>query len=165
MKNKKTLNIFDRKKDTISISDFVTFYLNDGITINCQKLTHRDLKSFNNPYVVTVSYEFASTNRELILTNKIILVTDRYNNIAPYVNPDELRKLEKLEAIDEQIKILKKVRLDQLSKLISLWSKMQVLLYEKRQIELTIDLLDEINKSSKIDELGGKDYVKKYQRR
>ena len=162
MKNKKNLNIFDKKKDTISITDFVTYYLNDGQIIDCHKLTHRDLKSFNNPYVLTVSYEFASTNRELILTNKIILVTDRYNNIAPYVNPNELRKLEKLDTIDEQIKILKKVRLDQLSKLIGLWSQMQVLLYEKKQIEMTINLLEEINNLSKIDELGGKNYVKKY---
>ena len=162
MKNKKNLDIFDKKKDTISITDFVTYYLNDGMMIDCKKMTHRDLKSFNNPYVVTVSYEFAATNRELILTNKIILVADRYNNIAPYVNPNELRNLEKLESIDEQIKLLKKVRLDQLSKLIGLWSQMQVLLYEKKQIELTINLLEEINNQSKIDELGGKSYVKKY---
>lgn len=162
MKNRKNLDIFDKRKDTVSITDFVTHYLNDGKLIDCKKLTHRDLKSFNNPYVVTVSYEFAATNRELILVNKIILVTDRYNNIAPYVNPDELRKLEKLNSINEQIKELKKVRINQLSKLIDSWGPMQILLYEKRQIELTLNLLQEINNQSKIYELGGKSYVKKY---
>ncbi len=162
MKNRKNLDIFDKRKDTVSITDFVTHYLNDGKLIDCKKLTHRDLKSFNNPYVVTVSYEFAATNRELILVNKIILVIDRYNNIAPYVNPDELRKLEKLNSINEQIKELKKVRINQLSKLIDLWGPMQILLYEKRQIELILNLLQEINNQSKIYELGGKSYVKKY---
>ncbi len=162
MKNRKNLDIFDKRKDTVSITDFVTHYLNDGKLIDCKKLTHRDLKSFNNPYVVTVSYEFAATNRELILVNKIILVIDRYNNIAPYVNPDELRKLEKLNSINEQIKELKKVRINQLAKLIDLWGPMQILLYEKRQIELILNLLQEINNQSKIYELGGKSYVKKY---
>ena len=162
MKNRKNLDIFDKRKDTVSITDFVTHYLNDGKLIDCKKLTHRDLKSFNNPYVVTVSYEFAATNRELILVNKIILVADRYNNIAPYVNPDELRKLEKLNSINEQIKELKKVRINQLAKLIDLWGPMQILLYEKRQIELILNLLQEINNQSKIYELGGKSYVKKY---
>ena len=162
MKNRKNLDIFDKRKDTVSITDFVTHYLNDGKLIDCKKLTNRDLKSFNNPYVVTVSYEFAATNRELILVNKIILVIDRYNNIAPYVNPDELRKLEKLNSINEQIKELKKVRINQLAKLIDLWGPMQILLYEKRQIELILNLLQEINNQSKIYELGGKSYVKKY---
>ena len=162
MKNRKNLDIFDKRKDTVSITDFVTHYLNDGKLIDCKKLTHRDLKSFNNPYVVTVSYEFAATNRELILVNKIILVIDRYNNIAPYVNPDELRKLEKLNSINEQIKELKKVRINQLAKLIDLWGPMQILLYEKRQIELILNLLQEINNQSKIYELRGKSYAKKY---
>ena len=162
MKNRKNLDIFDKRKDTVSITDFVTHYLNDGKLIDCKKLTHLDLKSFNNPYVVTVSYEFAATNRELILVNKIILVIDRYNNIAPYVNPDELRKLEKLNSINEQIKELKKVRINQLAKLIDLWGPMQILLYEKRQIELMLNLLQEIHNQSKIYELGGKSYVKKY---
>ena len=37
-----------------------------------------------------------------------------------------------------------------------------MLLYEKEQIEGTIEILNEINRSSKVDELGGKSYVKKY---
>ena len=42
---------------------------------------------------------------------------------------------------------------------------MQILLYQKDQIEGTINILEEINRSSKINELGGKTYVKKYQGR
>ena len=159
---KKNLSKFDKTKDTIKIRDFVVQYLNDGISVDCHKLTHKNLKSFNNPYVIAVSFDFASSNVELILTNKILLVSDYYGNIAPYINPHELKKLENLGSIEEQIIELKKIRINQLSKLLSLWGKMQVLLYEKSRIEGTIVILEEINRQSKIDELGGKNYVKKY---
>ncbi len=162
---KKNLSRFDKVKDTMRMEDFVIQYLNDGVYVDCYKLTHKQLKSFNNPYVVAVSYEFADANIELILTNKILLVSDRYGNIAPYINPRELKRLETLGSIEDQITELKKVRINQLSKLVNLWGQMQILLYEKDQIEGTIGILEEINRSSKVDELGGKTYVKKYQRR
>ena len=163
--SRKNLEKFDKTKDTIKMEDFVIHYLNDDVLIKCRKLTHKDLKSFNNPYVVTVSYEFASANMELILTNKIILVIDRLGHVAPYINPNELKKIQNLDVVDEQIAKLKKVRINQLKKLISLWSDMQMLLYEKRSIEATISLLEEIKKQSRIEQLGGKSYVKEYQRR
>ncbi len=160
--SRKNLEKFDKIKDTIKMEDFVVHYLNDDVLIRCRKLTHKDLKSFNNPYVVTVSYEFASTNIELVLTNKIILVVDRLGHIAPYINPNELKKIKSLGIIDEQIAKLKKIRINQLSKLISLWSEMQMLLYERKKIEGTIELLREIKKQSSIEQLGGISYVKKY---
>lgn len=163
--SRKNLERFDRIKDTIKMEDFVVHYLNDDVLIRCRKLTHKDLKNFNNPYVVTVSYEFASANMELIFSNKIILVVDILGHMAPYINPNELKKIQSLNTIDEQIARLKKIRITQLTKLISLWSEMQMLLYEKREIEITIRMLEEINKKSIIEQLGGKKYVKEYQRR
>ena len=160
--SKKNMEKFDKTKNTIKIEDFVVQYLNDGILINCRRLSHKDLKWFNNPYVMTVSYDFVSANRELVLTNKIILVIDRNGNVAPYINPNELRKIASLETINEQIARSKKIRINQLAKIIKVWSEMQILLYGKRQIETTIALLEEINKQTKVDELGGKIYVKKY---
>ena len=162
---KNNLEKLDRNKNAIKMENFVTNYLNDGVLIKCRRLTHKDLKSFNNPYVVTVSYEFASSNIELVLTNKIILVIDCYGHIAPYINPKELKRIQNLGCIDEQILKLKKVKINQLSKLISLWSEMQLLLFERKVIEDTISLLEEINKKSKVEQLGGKSYVKEYQRR
>ena len=162
---KKNLSRFDKIKDTIKMEDFVIRYLNDEVYVECYKLTYKQLKSFDNPYVVTVSYEFAETNIELILSNKILLVSDRFGNIAPYINPLELKKLESLDLIEEEIKKIKKIRINQLSKLVNLWGQMQILLYQKDQIEGTINILEEINRSSKINELGGKTYVKKYQGR
>ena len=162
---KNNLEKLDRSKHAIKMEDFVTNYLNDGILLKCRRLTHKDLKSFNNPYVLSVSYEFASSNVELILTNKIILVADCYGNIAPYINPKELKRIQNLDNIDEQIKKLKKLRINQLTHLMKLWSDMQLLLFEKKIIEDTISLLEEINKKSKIEQLGGRSYVKEYQRR
>ena len=160
--SKKNLEKFDKTKNTMKIEDFVVNYLNDGVLIKCRRLTHKDLKNFNNPYVMAVSYEFASSNKELVLTNKIILVIDSHGHVAPYINPNELKRIQSLPAIDEQIAKLKKNRIYQLTKLVNLWSEMQLLLYEKKQIEETINLLQEINKNSKVEELGGKKYVKKY---
>ena len=160
---KKNLSRFDKVKDMIRMEEFVIQYLNDGVYVDCHKLTHKQLKSFNNPYVVAVSYEFVDANIELVLTNKILLVSDHHGNIAPYINPQELRRLKNLGSIEDQITELKKVRINQLSKLVSLWGQMQVLLYEKNQIEGTIEILEEVNRSLKADELGGKTYVKKYQ--
>ena len=163
--SKNNLEKLDRSKYTISMKEFVIKYLNDGVDVDCYSLKHKHLRSFENPYVLSVSFEFASTNIELILSHKILLVSDRYGNIAPYINPKELRRIQNLGNIDEQIMKLKKVKINQLSKLISLWSEMQLLLYEKKQIEGTIELLEEINRHSKVEQLGGKSYVKEYQRR
>lgn len=160
--SRKNLEKFDKIKDTIKMEDFVIHYLNDDVLIKCRKLTHKDLKSFNNPYVVTVSYEFASANMELIFSNKIILVVDRFGHVAPYINPNELKKIQSLDAVDDQIAKLKKVRINQRTRLMSLWSEMQMLLYEKRSIETTIKLLEEVKKQSRIEQLGGKSYAKKY---
>ena len=49
--------------------------------------------------------------------------------------------------------------------MVNLWGQMQIKKKKKDQIEGTIGILEEINRSSKVDELGGKTYVKKYQRR
>lgn len=164
MKNKKNLEKFDKKKDTIRMEQFIIHYLNDGVFVDCKKLTHRDLKGFNNPFVVTVSYEFASANIELILTNKILLVVDKYGNIAPYINPIDLKKMGKLETIEEQLELLRRTKINELSQLVKIWSQIQLLNYDKEQIELTMQILKEIN-SSKLSELGGDKYVKKYQGR
>ena len=159
---KKNLSRFDKVKDTMRMEEFVIQYLNDGVYVDCHKLTHKHLKSFDNPYVLALSFEFVSSNIELVLTNKIVLVSDRHGDVAPYINPKELRRLENLGTIENQITELKKVRIYQLSELINLWGRMQMLLYEKNQIEGTLGILKEINRSSKVDELGGKSYVKKY---
>ena len=160
--NKKDLSRFDKTKDTIKMENFICQYLNNGIYIDCRRLTHKQLKLFDNPYVVSIPFQFAAANTELILSSKILLVYDSWGNIAPYINPLDLKKIEKLNEIEQQIANLKKTSINQLSQLVNLWGRMQLLLYEKNQIEETIAILEEIDKYSKIEQLGGKKYVKKY---
>lgn len=150
--SKNNLKKIDRVKNSISMEEFLTHYLNDGIKIEC-KLSHKDLKKFNNPYLMCVSYEFASANIELVLTNKIILVSDRYSNIAPYINPLELRKLEQYQELTNQLKYLSGENL-----------KDKLLLYQLSEIEKTIQLLKLINKDIEQFIEGNDIYVKKYKR-
>ena len=159
---KKNLGNFDKYKDTIRMDTFVSLYLNDGNFIECKNLTHKELKMFDIPYVISVSYDFVEANKELVLNGKIILVRDRSNNLAPYINPIELRKLNNLKNIEEQINNLKKQRIKYTSKLVELWSKLQMLLYQQQEISDTITILEEVNRQSSIEQLGGKSYVKKY---
>lgn len=159
---KRNLDYVDKFKNTIRMEEFITLYLNDGNFIECKNLTHKELKSFNIPYVICVSYDFADANKELVLNGKIILVRDRNNNIAPYINPIELKKINSLEAIGEQIKNLKKQRIKYTSKLVELWNKLQMLSYQQQEISDTIAILEEVNRQSSIEQLGGKSYVKKY---
>lgn len=159
--SKKNFKKIDRVKNTIPIEDFVVQYLNDGVLIKCRRLSHKDLKFFSNPYVVSVPFEFASSNIELVFTNKLILVSDRFGNIVPYINPFELKRLERMPIIVEEYEKLKKLKF-KLYKLENLWCELQVLLYEKKQIEETLSILRDIKKIKKIEELGGKKYVKEY---
>ena len=159
---KKNLGNFDKYKDTIRMDTFVSLYLNDGNFIECKNLTHKELKMFDIPYVINVSYDFVEANKELVLNGKIILVRDRSNNLVPYINPIELRKLNNLKNIEEQINNLKKQRIKYTSKLVELWSKLQMLLYQQQEISDTITILKEVNRQSSIEQLGGKSYVKKY---
>ena len=162
--SKKNLKKLDRLKNAISIEDFVIQYLNDGVLIKCRRLTHKDLKHFDISYVVTVPFEYVSSNIELVLTNKIILVIDRYGNVAPYINPNELKRLENMNIVEFQLAKLKKVKFG-LYGLAKMWSDLQLLLYEKKQIDETIAILKNINLYSKLEEIGGRIYVKKYQRK
>ena len=73
---KKKLGNFDKYKDTIRMDTFVSLYLNDGNFIECKNLTHKELKMFDIPYVISVSYDFVEANKELVLNgHKILLFT------------------------------------------------------------------------------------------
>lgn len=162
---KRNLDYVDKFKNTIRMDDFIRLYLNDGIFIECKNLTHKELKMFDIPYVISVSYDFADANREMVLNGKIILVRDKNNNIAPYINPIELKKINSLEDINEQIDELRTQKVKYMAKMVELWSKKQVLLHQYNEIMDTIAILEEINKQSSIEQLGGISYVKKHQGR
>ena len=159
---KRNLDYVDKVKNTIRMEDFITLYLNDGNFIDCKNLTHKELKSFNIPYVICVSYDFADANREMVLSGKIILVRDKHGNMAPYINPFLLKKIGTLDDINEQINVLRKMKVKNCAKLVGMWNELQVLLHHQYEILDTITILEEVNRQSSIEELGGKSYVKKY---
>ena len=159
---KRNLGYVDKYKDTIRMDVFISSYLNDGNFIECKNLTHKELKTFDIPYVINVSYDFVNANREMVLNGKIILVRDKNNNIAPYISPIELRKLNDLENINAQIDDLQNQMIKCSLESIDLLSKLQMLLHQQHEIMDTIDILEEINRQSSIEQLGGISYVKKY---
>ncbi len=159
---KRNLGYVDKYKDTIRMDVFISSYLNDGNFIECKNLTHKELKTFAIPYVISVSYDFVSANREMVLNGKIILVRDKNNNIAPYISPIELRKLNDLENINAQIDDLQNQMIKCSLESIDLLSKLQMLLHQQHEIMDTIEILEEINRQSSIEQLGGISYVKKY---
>ena len=98
----------------------------------------------------------------IVLNGKIILVRDRNNNIVPYINPNKIKKINSLEDINGQIEELRTKRVKYMAEMIELWSKKKVLSYQYNEIMDTIAILEEIDKQSSIEQLGGRSYVKKY---
>lgn len=118
---------FDRE-DTISMNEFVTRYL--GTKHNCANLRHIGLKSFNNPYVVGVSNDFALSNIDYVKRRELLVVLDCNGNPGTYLNPLNLKKLVDLENIKGTLKLLEKIRLHELKKILPLYQQYQKLLSE-----------------------------------
>lgn len=99
-------------ENTITIYEFVNDYLE--VNQDCKNLRHIGLKSFNSPYIIGVSNDFAIKNKEYVLRNEILIVADAYNNPAAYINPILLRQITTMEELKHTMSILEKVRLHDL---------------------------------------------------
>jgi len=88
-------------EDTISMTRFIISYCGgfDGMEVD---LTHKQLKAMKPAVVKNVP--FSEVTMDNIKTGKIILVRDAVGNIAPYLNPEEIRKIERLRAIKREKK-------------------------------------------------------------
>lgn len=113
------------KIDGISIQNFVEYYL--GTKHDCFMLKHQGLKSFNNPYLVGVSNDFAIKNPDYIVKNELIRVIDDYGNPGTYINPHYIKKLMELEVCKEKIKILSSINchdFEEASLLYKIWAQL-----------------------------------------
>lgn len=145
---------------SITIREFVNDYLE--VEHDCYGLTHRGLKTFNNPFVFGVSNEFAEKNPDCVFRKEVLVVYDSKKNKGTYLNPHFLRKLTDLETTLATIKVIGKVRIFELKdineiyeqfKMISLEAEMLNKLYsgyydvlKYTEKENVIDLIHEISK-------------------
>ena len=163
IKNNKTINNF---LITISIKDFVNYYL--GTEHDCKNLKHRGLKSFNNPYVIGISNDFAAKNPDHVRRNEILVVIDHYGNPGTYINPNLLRKIKTMEECKHLLKLLQKVRIYNLEKINELYTEYmniqnKILDLEKIYVD-GCDLLYVLNKNNILRKI--KKYVREsYEKR
>ena len=141
--------------NTIAISDFVKYYL--GTDHDCKDLKHKGLKSFNNPYVVGISNEFAIKNPDCIRRQEILVVIDAYGNPGTYINPALLKDLEDMEEYKSVLRILNSVRVESLTEVAALYSEYMKIINKIGEIEQHYidgcDLLNQLQKSSLLKEI------------
>ena len=158
---KNTISKFKHNfENTISIYEFVNDYLE--VEHNCENLKHMGLKSFNSPYIIGVSNDFAIKNKEYVLKNEILIVVDAYNNPAAYINPILLKQITTMEELKYTMGILEKIRLNDLVYVKKLYDKFDLITKQINQLNTFYlqgnELLKRLNKKSILREI--KNYVK-----
>ena len=111
----------------ISMTDFIARYLYDDVNFssvpmnmetylsnNVKKLTHHILKDFKNPYIISVSFDYADDNPELAYEGYLLFVKDNKNNLGCYVNPLRLKQAASYYEIKKRLKGAKLTDLEQL---------------------------------------------------
>lgn len=134
--------------DGISIKDFVNYYL--GAEHECSKLKHQGLKSFNNPYVVGVSNDYAFKYPDCVVRQELLMVIDDYGHLGTYINPNNIKKLIELETCKEKMKILEGIschNFDEVALLYQIWMDLtKDIKYLQGLYRGTYDLLYILNK-------------------
>lgn len=126
-----------RKKDfveTISISDFVSLL---GTEHDCNGLKHRGLKSFENPYIVGISNDFALKNPELIIKRQIFVVIDDYGNPGTYINPEILKNIETMEQYKCTLNLLGKISVHSLASINKLYEEYTKIVNKMAELQNT----------------------------
>lgn len=148
-------------ESTISISEFVSCYL--GTEHKCKNLKHKGLKSFNNPYVIGISNEFAIKNPDCIIRNEIVVVIDDYGNPGTYINPNILKQIKNMEEYKNTRNLLEKIKLHNLDNIDILYNEYNNIIKKIDELEKTYidscDLLKCLEKKYILREI--RKYVKK----
>jgi len=148
---KNKIRKLDELSGAIPIDQFIIEFLNYGNYIQCGKLTHRDLKRFNSPYIEALPFEFVVANKELLASGRIVLVADCRNNIAPYLNPKEFENMDRVEIVRSEIKQIGKQTTMQEN--IDAIIRYQILVSDLLAIEKSFALLNKIRQFQKWKEI------------
>ena len=111
--------------DAISINDFVNNYLN--IHTDARDLYHCGLKELMCPYVVGVSNDFANKNPEYVKFGFLLIVIDAHNNRGTYLNPFYLHKILNKEKTEDDLKKIRKRKINNLKNIRSFISEYLIL--------------------------------------
>ena len=99
--NKKEL----RHTEKMSMMKFLRRYYgftNEKLLTKLSKLSHKQLKEIVELYDINIrKISFDDLTREMIASGEVILVTDRFDNPAPYINPEINLENEYLTTLDE----------------------------------------------------------------
>ena len=107
-KKYKNINKFNINKYTLSMAKFITVYVDENLG-EClgkkvTKITHKTLRIFDVPLVLSISFNYANEHPELIATGILLLVKDQKNNYGCYLNTDKLRKYVEFNNSENTIK-------------------------------------------------------------
>lgn len=139
------------KEEAISINEYVNKFLNIGS--DAHKLLHSGLKDLKCPYVVGVSNDFANKNPELVKQGYLLLVIDYHNNRGTYINPLFLKSLVNNYEHFKEYNWIKKQKIKDLSELKYHYGKYKELETRVDLNERFYDLIDELKKSKKVEEI------------
>ena len=145
---------------TIKISEFVTGYL--GTEHDCSELKHQGLKSFNNPYVVGVSNDFARKNPDCVNRDEILVVIDAFGNPGSYINPNLLKNIQTMEEYKYLLLLLNKIKIHSFENAKNLAYMHKTIMLKINELERryidSCDLLKVLSKEKILDEI--RNYVK-----
>ena len=139
------------KDNTISIRRFVNEYL--AIDNECYGLLHKGLKSFESPYIMTISNEFAYKNPEYVQNGYLVLVVDSYNNLATYINPYYLKRVIETGNIEEEFRVFSKKEINDFNELLEFYNKYCQLQEKYENNKKFFQLLKAVNKDKKVRKL------------
>lgn len=143
---------YDIAKDSISIEQFVHQYL--GIEqVDCSGLRHVGLKSFESPLVIGVSNNYANKNPELVKTGVLLIVLDCRKNKGTYFNPLLLQELLDKENVEENLKQLQQIRIQDLQEIASFYIRYQETIERYQQLENFYRILEDLNKEQNIEKV------------
>lgn len=139
-----------QREHTISMQEYAKHYL--GLPGNYETLLHCGLKTLHCPYVVGVDNRFANKNPELVYQGFLLLVLDYKQRRGTYINPIYLKRM--ITKSDEKTwKALEKQHVYDLQKLQLYYKKYQLAKEQILRNQAFMDLLKDLHKTKKIEEI------------